>query len=288
MTTQTPALEAGKLSYAYGRHKALDNVSLKLPPNRIYGLLGKNGAGKTTLLNLISAAMPQKGGDLRLFGEKPFENQWVLKSLCFVREKNMYPAGAKVAHILAAARAAFPNWDEAYARQLTDMFALDRRKRYKQLSRGMESSLGLVIGLASRAPLTMFDEPSLGLDAAARELFYQELRRDFRDHPRAFILSTHLIDEGAELFDDAVIMDQGRVLLHENVKELLAAHAMLVGPEEVLSECRGCRVIYRGRTAEDEPMRVVRKVGKFEPGTAQIRDVSLQKLFVYLTEGGEA
>lgn len=288
MSKTLPALEAGRLCYAYGRHKALDRVSLLLPQHRIYGLLGKNGAGKTTLLNLISAAVPTQKGELKLFGQKPFENQAALKNLCFIREKNMYPAGAKGKHILAAAAAAYPHWDQDYALKLADMFSLNLNKRYKQLSRGMESSLGLVIGLASRAELTMFDEPSLGLDASARELFYAEVRRDCRAHPRTFILSTHLIDEGAELFDDAVILDRGQVLLHETVPALLQGHAMLVGTREELASCQGVRVVHRGITPEDEPMMVVRKGAGFDPGRAQMRELSLQKLFVYLTEGGEA
>lgn len=288
MKNITPALEAGLLTYTYGRHKALDRVSLQLPPNRIYGLLGKNGAGKTTLLNLISAAMPVKKGKLKLFGQNPFENQAALRNLCFIREKNMYPAGAKARDLLAAAAAAYPHWDQEYAIKLAAMFHLDLNKRYKQLSRGMESALGLVIGLASRAELTMFDEPSLGLDASARELFYAEVRRDFREHPRTFILSTHLIDEGAELFDDAVILDRGQVLLHEDVQTLLREHVMLVGSAEELALCRGVRVIHQGMTPEDEPMLVGRKGAGFDPGSAQVREISLQKLFVYLTEGGEA
>lgn len=287
MKTQMPALEAGRLSYSYGHSKAVDGVSLLLPQGRVYGLLGKNGAGKTTLLNLISAAMPVHHGELYLFGQKPFENREVLQHLCFIREKNMYPAGAKAKHILAAARAAFPSWDDEYADRLMDLFQLDKKKRYRQLSRGMASALGLVIGLASRCEMTMFDEPSLGLDAVAREQFYEELRREQKENPRTFIVSTHLIDEGAELFDDAVIMDEGRILLHENARELVENHAMLVGKEEDLAQCKGCRVIRKGFTAQQEPMRIVRKVAGFDPGAAQVREISLQKLFVYLTEGGE-
>ncbi len=287
MKTQLPALEAGRLSYSYGRSRALRGVDLLLPQGRIYGLLGKNGAGKTTLLNLVSAAMPVRKGDLYLFGQKPFENQEVLRHLCYIREKNMYPTGARAAHVLAAARAAYPAWDDEYAAHLMEAFGLDKKKRCRQLSRGMESALGLVVGLASRCELTLFDEPSLGLDAVAREQFYMELRKDQREHPRTFIVSTHLIDEGAELFDDAVVMDQGRVLVHENARELVASHAVLVGREEDFALCKGCRVIAKGVTAEGEPMRVVRKGAGFDAGAAQERPISLQKLFVYLTEGGE-
>jgi Cu2+-exporting ATPase len=108
------------------------------------------------------------------------------------------------------------------------------------------------------------------------------------EHPLANSVCEYALDEGAELFDDAVILDRGQVLLHEDVQTLLREHVMLVGSAEELALCRGVRVIHQGMTPEDEPMLVGRKGAGFDPGSAQVREISLQKLFVYLTEGGEA
>ena len=193
-----PALELQDLTYRYGKNTALDDVNLRLPAGHIYGLLGRNGAGKTTLLNVLSATLfPQKGRAL-IFGHKAFEHTETLRRLCVVREKTAYPKNLRVGDALYACAGLYPNWDGEYALALLDRFELSPKKRFRQLSRGMESSLGLVIGLASRADLTIFDEPSLGLDAVARERFYETLLHDFADHPRTLIISTHLIDEVAE------------------------------------------------------------------------------------------
>ena len=78
----------------------------------------------------------------------------------------------------------------------------------------------MIVGLASRAPLTFFDEPYLGLDAVARQIFYDRLLEDFAEHPRTVMLSTHLIDEVANLLEHVIVIDQGRILIDEDAETL--------------------------------------------------------------------
>ena len=325
------ALELQGVNHHYGTRQILFDLNLKLPPNRIYGLLGRNGAGKTTLINLISAQIFQSFGKIGVnsgrdpgqtlvFGEKTFENRHALKRICVVREKTNMPDSLRVYQAIKAAAMFYPNWDSEYAQHLLDRFALDRKKRYKSLSRGMESALGLVIGLASRAELTIFDEPSLGLDAAAREYFYDELIHDFEAHPRTVIISTHMIDEVSRLFEDVVIMDKGRIKLHMSLDELMSNAVTVAGArDEVERQTAGLKLLHEEtltgaleaqamgiNDAEPTPISpaefneraqnraqtgmLLRSVWvpeghKFEPGV-ELYPIPLQKLFVYLTEGG--
>ena len=320
------ALELRHVNHHYGKKQILFDMNLKLPSGRIYGLLGRNGAGKTTLINLISAqifqSVPARGerapGEALIFGHKAHEHVDTLKKLCVVREKSNMPDSLRVCEALATAASLYPNWDAEYARHLVERFALDTKKRYRSLSRGMESALGLVIGL------TIFDEPSLGLDAAAREYFYEELIRDFEVHPRTVIISTHMIDEVASLFEDVVIVDKGRVKLHMPLDELLSSAVTVAGPRaEVERQTEGMTVLHeevlgsdlaaRALISEDDEQtplspdefnaqraRAVSKATgmcmrsvwlpeghEFESGV-ELYPVPLQKLFVYLTEGGSA
>ena len=89
----------------------------------------------------------------------------------------------------------------------------------RKLSRGMLSALGVTVGLAARAPLTFFDEPYLGLDAVARQLFYDRLLADYAEHPRTVVLSTHLIDEVGDLIEHVLLIDRGRLLLDEDADD---------------------------------------------------------------------
>ncbi len=100
------------------------------------------------------------------------------------------------------ARILRPTWDDAYrlARRLLDRFDVPRKQAIKTLSRGKRAALGCICGLAARTPITMFDEPHLGMDVPTRYAFYDELLSDYMAHPRTIILSTHHIDEVASLF----------------------------------------------------------------------------------------
>ncbi|WP_010267874.1 ABC transporter ATP-binding protein [Paenibacillus senegalensis] len=212
--------EVNQLSKNYKQVKAVDSVSFKLEEGKIYGLLGRNGAGKTTIMQMLTAQMFPTSGGVKLFGEHPYENNKVLSQVCFIKESQKYPDYFNVADVLDVAASFFENWDAKYADQLVELFRLPRKRAIKKLSRGMLSSVGVIIGLASRAPLTIFDEPYLGLDAVARSMFYDELLHDYSQNPRTIVLSTHLIDEVNRLLEHVILIDQGRLLLDDDTESL--------------------------------------------------------------------
>lgn len=224
------AIETRGLTREFGATRALDNVTLQIHTNTITGLLGRNGAGKTTLMSILTAQDRPTSGDVRVFGEAPFEHAGVLEQLCFIRDNQRYPDDYKLRHALAAARIFYPNWNQALADELVRLFRIPAKTVVKKYSRGQLSSLGIVLGLASRAPVTFFDEPYLGLDATARGYFYDVLLRDYQEVPRTILLSTHLIDEMDRLLERVVILDQGRVVQDADVDELRGAAHSVAGP----------------------------------------------------------
>jgi ABC-2 type transport system ATP-binding protein len=113
---------------------------------------------------------------------------------------------------------------------LLDAYELPLTCPVKKLSRGMRTALGIVIGLAARADVTLFDEPYTGLDASARELFYDQLLADYTAHPRCIVLSTHLIDEAAELLERVLVIDRGRVVLDAAADDLRGSGTTVTGP----------------------------------------------------------
>jgi ABC-2 type transport system ATP-binding protein len=208
----TPVISATALGRRHRDQVALDDVSLTVEPGTVTGLLGRSGAGKTTLMRIITGLEFPTSGSVRVFGEAPAENEAVLRRMMFVREEQAYP-DLPVGHVLRVASWLCPNWDAELARQLVADFDLPAGRRIRKLSRGMRSAVGIVIGLAARAELTIFDEPYGGLDAVARQLFYDRLLADFAEHPRTVVLSTHLVDEVAGLLEHVVLLDHGRVVL---------------------------------------------------------------------------
>jgi ABC-2 type transport system ATP-binding protein len=266
----------------YGQVAALDGVSLTLAENAIHGLLGRNGAGKTTLMRILSGQEFETAGTVAVFGEHPYENAGVLSRVCFVRESQRYPERFRVRHALRAAELLYPNWDKGFADTLTAGFALPPDRLIGKLSRGQLSALGVIIGLASRAPLTLFDEPYLGLDAVARQLFYDHLLADYAEHPRTVVLSTHLIDEVADLIEHVVLLDRGRVLIDSDADTLRGQTVAVTGPASLVERFAASRsVVHRERHGA---LLRVTVTGPPEPTDGlEFEPVSLQQLVVRTT-----
>src|SRR3954451_3496655 len=216
----------------FREHTALDGVSLAIEQDTITGLLGRNGAGKTTLLQLLTGHRVPTSGTVEVFGAGPYENDAVLRDIAFIKEGQRYPDAFRVRDALFAASMIFPNWDDDLAQQLVRDFDLPEKRTVKKLSRGMNSAVGIIIGLASRAPLTLFDEPYLGLDAVARQLFYDRLLADYAEHPRTVLLSTHLIEEIADLLEHVLLIDHGRIVLDDDADSLRASAVTVSGARD--------------------------------------------------------
>ena len=238
-----PAIEVRGVGRRFRSTVALDDVDLAVEPDTIVGLMGRNGAGKTTLMALLAGQDFPTAGSVRIFGEDPVENDAVLSRLCFVREAQQYPNNFRVAHVLGIGPHFYPEWDSELAERLVDAFGLPRRRQVQKLSRGMRAAVGVITGLASQAPLTIFDEPVLGLDATSRQLFYDELIKAYAERPRTILLSTHLIDEAAAALEQVVVLDRGRVALSGDVDELRRRASTLTGPVEAVHELIGSATV---------------------------------------------
>jgi ABC-2 type transport system ATP-binding protein len=219
------------LTLRYGTITALDDLTFTLDGGRIYGLLGRNGSGKTSLLSVLAAFCKATAGRVRIGGHAVFENPLATRQICFVRDTGVSVevdwAADHVSDALAYARALRPTWDAGYAATLVNRFGLPLRARIEDLSRGQRSALAITVGLATRAPVTLFDEPHLAMDAPSRSAFYDELVTDFAAHPRTIIISTHLIEEVSTLLEEVVIIDHGRLVLHDQTERLRSRGASL-------------------------------------------------------------
>lgn len=282
-------VELKRITKTYGKVKAVDDISFSLEPDKIYGLLGRNGAGKTTVMHMITAQLFATSGELNVFGEAPYENNRVLSQVCFIKESQKYPDNFRVIDVLEVAALLYKNWDNEYARSLIEEFRLPLGRKVKKLSRGMLSSVGIVVGLASRAPLTIFDEPYLGLDAVARALFYDRLIEDYAAHPRTVVLSTHLIDEVSRMLEHVIVIDNGRLILDEDAEMLRGRAFKVVGPAaKVEAFAADKETIYRetmGGFVSVTVMGNLRGTDRVQAEEAglEIAPVSMQQMIVYMT-----
>ena len=287
-------LKAEGLCKSYGSKQVLQNLDLTIQPGKIYGLIGRNGAGKTTLLGILTAQNTKDTGEVTYGGQPVWENQAVLSQICFSRELQATQFGGqnnlKVRDYLRSAAIFCPNWDQAYADRLLSEFQLETKKKICQLSKGQMSMVTILVALASRAPLTILDEPAAGLDVVMRERFYQLLLDDFAETGRTFLVSTHIIEEAASVFEQVIILDQGRILENSPTDELIDQFRYVSGREdEVDRVCAGVEVLSR-RTVGRHTTAAVRgnpeKLAALS-GDVDIAPMNLQNVFVALCGHGD-
>ncbi|GAA0286541.1 ABC-2 type transport system ATP-binding protein [Gracilibacillus halotolerans] len=277
-------ISTNNLRKNYLKEVALDDLSLQLEGNKIIGLLGKNGAGKTTFMRMLAGHFQQSSGTLKVNGQNSFNNYEITKDICFVMESDNFNEKFSIKDVLAISAEFYPNWDHEYAEKLIELFQLKKKQKVKNLSKGMYSALGIITGLASHAPLTIFDEPYIGLDASYRSLFYDLLLESYQQQPRMIILSTHLIDEVSKLFEEVVILQKGRLMLHETSDDIARKHLVLTGSsEEVDKIIQNKQVIYES-TMLGQKVAVLFDEEITDVGSLKVSRASLQELFVYLTK----
>jgi ABC-2 type transport system ATP-binding protein len=282
-------VRASGLTKRYGRFTAVDAVDLTLQENRIYGLLGRNGAGKTTVMQLLNGQLFPNAGELEVLGREPAEHADVLRRMCFIAEAQRYPEDFTPKHVFRAAPWFFEHWDAAFSERLVADFRLPVKRRIKKLSRGQLSAVGVIVGLASRAPITFFDEPYLGLDAVARHIFYDRLLEDYAEHPRTVVLSTHLIDEIANLLEHVILIDQGRILLDRDADEVRGSATTIAGASAAVESFVADRpVIGREGLGGLASVTIDGRLGKADRIRAaelglELAPVSLQQLIVHMT-----
>lgn len=241
------------LTKSYGSTRVLEGITASLAKGKIHGLLGANGVGKTTLLACIANHTFRQAGVITIDGADPRESAEVLARMCFIREDQRYPDEFRLETMLQIAPEFYPAWDAELVARLVERFRLPLQTKTKKLSRGQRSALAITISLASGADYTFLDEPYLGLDATARGIFYEELLSAYAeslaaDRPRTFVVSTHLIDEAADLLEEVLIIDSGRVVLAGPTEQALAAAFTARGPKAAVLALSAGRELLTQRT----------------------------------------
>ena len=282
-------LECRGITKRFGKKEVLKGIDLTIEPGKIYGLVGRNGVGKTTLLSVMTAQAASNEGTVTYDGQPVWENRDALDHLCFSRELNTMtsfgPNNQKIKEYFRLAALYYPNWDQAYADELMKRFGINTKQIVCKMSKGMLSMVTITIGLASKADITILDEPVAGLDVVAREDFYKELLEEQGRTGRTFIISTHIIEEAADLFEEVIIMKDGKVFLQENTVDLLERAAHVTGLEEEVDRVtEGLEIYHEEKMGRSKGVTVLLKEGQTLPrsGEVTIQPISLQNLFVAL------
>lgn len=279
-------IEIQQLKKRFGQQSVLDGINLTLKPETIYALLGRNGAGKSTLFNIIANRIPQTAGTVTIEGQPISNNDQVLNRLYLMSEVNLYPPRMRVDEVFKTTAALYQGFDFAFADRMVNEFGLNTKTRFNKLSTGYRSILKLIVALAVDVDYVFLDEPTLGLDANHRELFYSLLMETYAERPRTFVISTHLIEEIANLVEQVLVLQNGQLTVNDTAEHLSQLGLAVTGPfADVQTYTAGLNVI--GHEALGK-LRVDYIYGELNeqreiPDTVSISHLDLQKLFIYLT-----
>ena len=283
-------IQCEDLTKSYGKIKAIDHLSIEIEENKITGLIGRNGSGKTTLLKMIAGYLKPTSGELKVFSEKPFNSLNVSENSIFVDDTLTFPDSFTLIDILTEVAPFYANWNSSLANGLFDYFAFNPKQPHSNLSKGSKSTFNSILGIASRCPLTIFDEPTTGMDSAVRKDFYRALLKDYLEYPRTIILSSHLLSELEGILEDILLINHGTKLLHLPALQMKELAVGLRGnAQAVLQFVEGKKIIYQEEFAKCSLYVVItreliqQQFEQIRQSGLEVLPVSTDDLCVYLT-----
>lgn len=279
-------IEIKNLTKNYGKTQALDSVSLTVAKGNIYGLLGRNGAGKTTLLNIISGRDFANSGEVLLDGSPLNNDDKLLKKVYCMDADELIPLYMKVSEVFDGMKYFYKNFDRRYAEELLGRFEISAKKSLSKLSTGGRTIAKAVFALSSGADFILLDEPTLGLDPGHREILYQAVLERFEQTEAAFVISTHLVDECAGLFEKCFVIKSGRIVANEDCERLRRSAYTVTGrAADAQKYAEGKEVI--SQRALGSLMEIcIRGEAANVPDSLDVSQPTLQQLLIAMTEEG--
>lgn len=282
------AIQIKNITKRYNDVTALDNISISFEYGKIYGCLGRNGAGKSTLINIIANRIFADEGTVFIDNIPAKDNMEIHEKIFCMSEVDLYDVNLKIKDHFKWINRFYDSFDIEKALHIASKFNLNIEKKFKHLSKGYQSIFKLTVAMALNVPYVIFDEPVLGLDANHRELFYNMLLKDYERNERTIIIATHLIEEVANIIEEVILIDKGKVLLQESVETLLETGYCVTGiAQDIDAYCKDKDVIGYDELGGLKLAYILGNKSLLPQGSnLQISNMNLQKLFVKLTEKG--
>jgi ABC-2 type transport system ATP-binding protein len=283
----TAVISASNLGKRYGRTWALRDCTLRIPEEKVVGLVGPNGAGKSTLLHLAVGLLSPSAGEITVLGASPGERRAQLGRVGFVAQDAPIYAGLSVAQHLRMGAWLNSTWDIGFAEERVRQLHLDPRQKAGSLSGGQRAQLALTLAVAKRPELLILDEPVASLDPLARREFLQSLMEIVAGGGVTVVLSSHLVADLERVCDYLVILVASRVQLAGDVTELLDTHWRLTGPRRDPSALPSDQAVIEESHTDKQSTLLVRTEQPVLDPTWMVKPVTLDDLVLaYLSNPG--
>ena len=218
---QYPLVYLDHVTKNYGHEVALMDVSLNIQPGRIIGLLGPNGSGKTTIIKLINGLLQPSLGNIYIHGQLPSPAS--KKVVSYLPDTTYLSENIKISDAISYFQDFYSDFNVQRAYQLFNDLHLHPNQKLNTLSKGNKEKVQLILVMSREADLYVLDEPIGGVDPAARDYILRTIIQNRRPNS-SVLISTHLIADIEQVLDEAIFINQGRILLHENTTVLRNQH----------------------------------------------------------------
>lgn len=268
--------------------KIIHNFSYNFLDNQIYAIVGNDTKKQNELLNLISGKEKGSEGIVYLDGEPLYNNALMGERICYISSNTSFPEFLKISEIFEMMASIFPKWDNSFAFDMITHFNIDIKEKYHKLNINKRSLLNGILGLASKANITIFEHPIDDVETKDRYDFFNFLYENHVRYPRTYIISTSYIDEIDYLIDKVLFLDRGRLFAQFTVDEIKDNFRYLSGKTEVLkSLISGVKIVgieERGNTLTICIRQKLSKddIRKYQKYLIKISEVPISSVYVYL------
>ena len=219
------------LSFSYGKHKVLGNVSMTLEKGKIYGLLGENGVGKSTLLKILSGLLKMERGECNVFGEVPYRRNPSFLQDIFYLPEDFAGENVVVEKYAMQLGVFYPNFSPDRFNKIISEFGVDPKAKFNKLSLGQQKKAIIAVALSLGTKVLLMDEPSNGLDIPSKSLFRRLIAENASDE-QLIVISTHQVKDLENLIDPIIIMDKEGVIMNASIEEISSRLAFGIEPDE--------------------------------------------------------
>ncbi len=213
----------------FGRKQVLRSMNMNVPAGSVYALLGCNGVGKSTSVKMMVGQLEPNAGEIRVLGRDPVRDGVELRrETGYVAENQRLFNELTLAEYCAFLKKFYPDWNDEMCSSILRRFKLPADAKLGSFSRGMYSKAALVGALCRKPKLLVLDDPTLGLDTAARHEFMDMILETFSDFEHTVLISSHIINELEGLCDHAGIVRDGKMVLEGDLDSLKRNTSRLV------------------------------------------------------------
>ncbi len=209
------------------------DCSLEVKEGCVTGLVGKNGAGKSTVFKAVLGLIQTDGGSLRVFGKSPGElDKKDKERIGVVLADSGFSGYLTVKDLVPVLEQLYTGFRREEFLEKCKKFRLPQDKKIKEFSTGMKRKLQVLAAISHGAGLLLLDEPTAGLDVVARDDLLELLREYMETEGRSILISSHISSDLEGFCDDIYMIDDGKIILHEETDVLLSDYAVLKATDE--------------------------------------------------------